>query len=627
MAENEDKGNAGNSNKSAGYRDYQKLNKRGDAQTATLDKISSGINLINGNLIRIFDDQKKNSKKGSSNNVSTEKKSNSGATLTLLAQLVNNLKKEEDSYRTDDKDPMGKTIKVLKDMRGDLKEGFKNKGGGEIINTLKMLVIGGAGYALGNLINMDDVKALGPVKILMKTYKVYQQTIKMMDKLKNVISGKTLFTKFGKIFDTVGDFFNPVTRVMDKAKDFFKPVTKVIDKAKDFFNPVMSVVDGAKKMFKPVAKLLGGGAKVGAVAGKLGLKALAKIPGLGLIAAVALSVPRFKKGDIIGGMMELASGAASIFPGIGTGIALAIDAALLMKDVAEGGWGKSVMNSVTSFLGFGGNKKKMEGDPRKGFIDNSKTGLVKTKLGRQSEGGLDSGIPIEGRATSLMSKSSVNLNNLDFGPNHDSIDGHILDSYGKHLGGSYSPVITSARRTSQGNAALEESVKKSKHLTGNALDLRVNDIDIKTSNKITRSLADALGKDFDVLQHGKGTNRHIHLEYDPKGTGYNNGGIVPGSSMTGDLVPVRVNSGEMILNRNQQNELFQIAKGGSVNQKIPRLDLAGSDSKSSTKEMMVFLEGKFASVLSNAIAAATETAVGKRPKDYGAGAMTAVDIT
>ena len=67
MAENKDKdkGNVGNSNKSAGYRDYQKLNKRGDAQTATLDKISSGINLINGNLIRIFDDQKKNSKKGS----------------------------------------------------------------------------------------------------------------------------------------------------------------------------------------------------------------------------------------------------------------------------------------------------------------------------------------------------------------------------------------------------------------------------------------------------------------------------------------------------------------------------------------------------------------------------------
>ena len=59
-------------------------------------------------------------------------------------------------------------------------------------------VIGGAGYALGQLMNMDDVKALGPVKILMKTYKVYQQTIKMMDKVKNVISGKTLFTKFGK---------------------------------------------------------------------------------------------------------------------------------------------------------------------------------------------------------------------------------------------------------------------------------------------------------------------------------------------------------------------------------------------------------------------------------------------
>ena len=43
------------------------------------------------------------------------------------------------------------------------------------------------------------------------------------------------------------------------------------------------------------------------------------------------------------------------------------------------------------------------------------------------------------------------------------------------------------------------------------------------------------------------------------------GGIVGGNSYTGDNVNVRVNSGEMILNRQQQTQLFAIANSGRVN--------------------------------------------------------------
>ena len=517
---------------------------------------------------------------------------------------------KKDTYKTDDFDPR-ESVKVLKSIEALLGNRDKKKEGFGITSILKGLLIGGIGTAIGSLLDMDDVKALGPVKVLTKMFGVYTKTIKYMDKVKTIISGSTLFTKVGKVFDSVKDFFKPVTKVIDGVKDFFKPVTKVID--------------GVKTMFKPITKLLGAGGKVAKIGGRLGLKALTKIPGLGLIAAVALSVPRFKKGDIIGGMMELASGAAAIFPGIGTGISLAIDAALLMKDVSEGGWGESVMQSAKSFLGFGSKKKK---SGESGFIDNSGTGgLVKTRLGKQAEGGLNSGISVAGQASSIMSKSGVDLNNLDFGPSHDNIDGLILGAYGKHLGKSYAPVITSARRTNQGNASLEESVKKSKHLTGNALDLRVNDIDMKTSNSITRSLAEALGKDFDVLQHGSGTNRHIHMEYDPKGKGYNSGGIVPGTSTIGDRVPARVNSGEMILNLAQQTKLFKIANGGGVDQNIPRVDIAAMNAKSNNmKEMMSFLTEKFAAVLSTKIAEATETAVKKRPKSSNK-SMPNVDIT
>lgn len=49
--------------------------------------------------------------------------------------------------------------------------------------------------------------------------------------------------------------------------------------------------------------------------------------------------------------------------------------------------------------------------------------------------------------------------------------------------------------------------------------------------------------------------------------GYEKGGIIPGTSITGDNVPAMVNSGEMILNRQQQTELFKLANGsgGSTN--------------------------------------------------------------
>lgn len=46
--------------------------------------------------------------------------------------------------------------------------------------------------------------------------------------------------------------------------------------------------------------------------------------------------------------------------------------------------------------------------------------------------------------------------------------------------------------------------------------------------------------------------------------GFEQGGIVPGTSFTGDNVTARVNSGEMILNRQQQQELFKVANGQST---------------------------------------------------------------
>ena len=80
-----------------------------------------------------------------------------------------------------------------------------------------------------------------------------------------------------------------------------------------------------------------------------------KIPLVGLGLAAFFAAERAAKGDMLGASLELASGAASTFPGIGTGASLAIDAALIARDsgaipFAEGG--------ITQKSTFTGNSKR-----------------------------------------------------------------------------------------------------------------------------------------------------------------------------------------------------------------------------------------------------------------------------
>ena len=51
---------------------------------------------------------------------------------------------------------------------------------------------------------------------------------------------------------------------------------------------------------------------------------------------IIFAVDRLRKGDWGGALMEVASGAASTIPGVGTGVSLALDAALIAKDVTQG---------------------------------------------------------------------------------------------------------------------------------------------------------------------------------------------------------------------------------------------------------------------------------------------------
>ena len=74
----------------------------------------------------------------------------------------------------------------------------------------------------------------------------------------------------------------------------------------------------------------------------LGKSVLKKIPLIGALAGGIFAVQRAIKGDWVGALGEAASGAVSIIPGLGTAASLAIDGALVAKDVMGRGGGDSV---------------------------------------------------------------------------------------------------------------------------------------------------------------------------------------------------------------------------------------------------------------------------------------------
>jgi TP901 family phage tail tape measure protein len=87
-----------------------------------------------------------------------------------------------------------------------------------------------------------------------------------------------------------------------------------------------------------VAKV--GGKLLGKGAGKSILKAggkslLKKIPGIGLIAGLGFGISRAMDGDWLGAAGEVASGAASMIPVVGTAASIALDAGLAARDIAN----------------------------------------------------------------------------------------------------------------------------------------------------------------------------------------------------------------------------------------------------------------------------------------------------
>jgi hypothetical protein len=80
-----------------------------------------------------------------------------------------------------------------------------------------------------------------------------------------------------------------------------------------------------------------------------------KMPfGVGMAISGASAVDRFKKGDIVGAGLDMASGVASIFPGIGTVASMGLDAVNIGRDVSNNGGIKQTGKKALGNLALGG---------------------------------------------------------------------------------------------------------------------------------------------------------------------------------------------------------------------------------------------------------------------------------
>ncbi len=202
-------------------------------------------------------------------------------------------------------DPMKRQIKELNDIENAIRDGQKmeKKKGAGILSVLGgLLTVGGL---LGYLVTGKKEMLFSVVKGIAK-YSPVKAILGLMD----------------NAFKLVSKGIMKIPGVKSLSKNIAKFVAK----------PFLGITKNFGKVF---GKIFGkGAAKAGTkgAAKGLGKTFLKKIPIVGGLLGLFFGIQRFKKGDWVGGLLEVASGFASVVPGVGTALGIAIDAFLLVRD-------------------------------------------------------------------------------------------------------------------------------------------------------------------------------------------------------------------------------------------------------------------------------------------------------
>lgn len=291
-----------------------------------IDKKLSGISNIDKTVSKIYDIQKSQLKLQESKDKD-------------LSKSLDNLMSRHDTRMNKIISGMGKRERVKSSVASTAKDMFKRESPNEERDDLLETISGGIGTLVGFEQKKKKGKGLlgmlgltGGIGLLMGAggligWLMTGKDSLLLDSLKG---GKWMLKGLAKGIGA------SIKGVFGFGPDAVKGTGSILK----LFDGVGDLIKGAKNLSKIFSKFgfKGVAAKgmktLGKKFGKAGAKtALSSIPGLGTIMGVAFGIKRFIDGDVVGGLLELGSGAADLIPGIGVPISLAIDAYLLKRDL------------------------------------------------------------------------------------------------------------------------------------------------------------------------------------------------------------------------------------------------------------------------------------------------------
>ena len=137
-------------------------------------------------------------------------------------------------------------------------------------------------------------------------------------------------------------FISGLKRVIMAPINLLDDAVKLIGKifGKEAFKAALKPLRGMKGLF---TRMLGGLVR-------FVTPLLKKLPLIGTIISWGFAYTRFKSGDTVGGIIDVLSGIASIFPGVGTAIAIGLDVLNAFLDVKAGGADGKASQKKTGLL-------------------------------------------------------------------------------------------------------------------------------------------------------------------------------------------------------------------------------------------------------------------------------------
>jgi len=111
---------------------------------------------------------------------------------------------------------------------------------------------------------------------------------------------------------------------------------------------LLKIFLGEGSLYKSIAKLPKTGflkSALGAL-GKLGKPFLKRVPIIGTLISISSAITRMKNGQIMQGMVDLASGVATMFPGVGTAVSIGLDLLNASMDITNAKTGGSGMEGL-----------------------------------------------------------------------------------------------------------------------------------------------------------------------------------------------------------------------------------------------------------------------------------------